>query len=165
MSVKKSPVIGAQFAGKIMRRVNWAVDLLQQLPEYPQGRNNGYCTVANGVNGRPLLIFQVGECPEDKAAHRIDLSQEKALRLIQRANAPHLSSWQSRAPVNDRWGGAVRGNGFILSFSGLPEDADEAVSLVVAVSCSWLTWEKADEIADLSTNAFYAQLKKLWKSR
>jgi len=157
--------IRPDFLRKIVGRVNTAVGLLQQVPSYPREKDNGYCTLADAEDGRPLHIFQVGVCPPEKCLHRLELSQEKALRIVLHKKDEHVSSWQSRDKHLDRWGGAVLGKGMIVSFSGLPEDADEAVSLVVAVSCGWLTWPKADKIAITSGNAIYPHLRRLWTAR
>jgi hypothetical protein len=45
----------------------------------------------------------------------------------------HVSSWESRDPGHDRWGGAIRIEDLIFSFSGLPELADEALMLGVGL--------------------------------
>ena len=95
------------------------------------GREGGYLCIADGKNGLPILTVLVGKVPPHKARKYLAFCQEKAGRLA--GNRGHLSSWESRDPQKDHWGGAIRFNDYILSFSGLPEMGDEAAMLVAAM--------------------------------
>lgn len=128
-----------------------------------ESRTGGYMTVlfpGDRFLPPPLLVAQIGEPADpEKIEKYFSFSQEKAQRLITNANvAGQLSSWQSRDPQKNKWGGAIRAGDYILSFSGLPELADEALMLAVAVSLKMLIPEQADWIADISDNDFYRRL-------
>lgn len=98
-----------------------------------RGKIGGYFCLARAVDGWPLLIVQIGSMPEDKMEGRWRLCQEKALRLA--SHREHLLSRQSSDPDESLqlFPGAIRGNEFILSFSGLPGDGDEAFMLQQSV--------------------------------
>jgi hypothetical protein len=107
-----------------------AVDLIND----PK-RKGGYLCVTMPT-GTPLCVLIVGEVePEEKAQKYFEFCQEKAKRLA--ANAGHVSSWQSRDESQNRYGGAIRTGKFILSFSGFPEDWDEACMVVAAQQCGF----------------------------
>ena len=129
-----------------------------------EDRQWGYLTITSAADARILYVFQVGECPLEKAEKYFRLSQEKARRLFNQIGAGGKSSWQSRNEKNGQWGGAICAENVIVSFSGLPELADEAVSLMTAVLCGWLAIERAREIAAISNNKFLEQLLQLRKA-
>jgi hypothetical protein len=95
------------------------------------GRKGGYFCVADGLTGTPLLVAIVGEVPLEKAEKYMEFAQEKARRLAFQIG--HVSSWESRDPDHNQWGGAIRIEDLIFSFSGLPELADEAAMLGVGL--------------------------------
>ena len=127
-------------------------------------RQWGYLTIVSAIDARILYIIQVGECPLEKAEKYCRLSQEKARRLFNQIGVGRKSSWLSRNEKNDQWGGAICAGKVIVSFSGLSELADEAVSLMTAVFCGWLAIEQAREIAAISDNKFFEQLLQLMKA-
>jgi hypothetical protein len=106
-------------------------------------RQGGYLCVATSM-GIPLLVCRIGEPDETKADKYLALCQEKARRLG--ANPDHDLSYQTRDPDNGQWGGAVRGHGYIVSFSGLPERLDEVLSAMVLFLRNRLPQGKAREI-------------------
>ncbi|HEY4498740.1 MAG TPA: hypothetical protein VJH94_01615 [Candidatus Paceibacterota bacterium] len=121
-------------------------------------RKGGYCCVADH-EGRIHAVFLVGQLPDrEKREKYFYLCQEKAARLAQHSD--HISSWQSRNPQDGRWGGAVKGREFILSFSGLPELWDEASMLVAARSFypRLISEEGSTEIEKLSGNPHVQKL-------
>lgn len=95
------------------------------------------------------LLFGIGS--EEKRYKWQEFSREKAHRLA--THPTHQLSWQSRKPDNDQWGGSIRlPNGFILSFSGLPEWADEVFCAALAVRMGWATVPKMLEVLSISGN-------------
>jgi len=108
----------------------------------------------------------VGRVPTDKFPKYEEFSREKAERIIRnlKNGESHVSSWQSRDPDRERYGGAIMvhipawqvGGGApsvaILTFSGLPEKADEALMIWVAYQLSWLSKEEAGLIIEESNN-------------
>lgn len=124
----------------------------------------GYLVVADGQIGLPLGSLFIGEVPDDKDARYIKLAQEKALRLAANMSVRgHVLSWQSRDPERDLWGGAAyigMGN-VILSFSGFPEELDEAIDLVTASIGLNVPATSLVSLAEISSNRAFFRLMKL----
>lgn len=106
------------------------------------GCSSGYlfCRYPDGLMMRIPLGGPVG----DKHEKHRQLSREMADRLGQ-----HPRNWlssETRQPERERFGGAARGKeGVILSFSGLPENIDEAFVLALLVGMDWCTFDQALE--------------------
>lgn len=98
----------------------------------------------------PLFLAKIGNPIPEKVARYCQLCQEKARRLLE--NPDHLSSWQSRDPGQGKWGGAVRADGLVFSFSGLHEKADEAVVVNLARYAGLLSDVLAQAVAEISDN-------------
>jgi hypothetical protein len=114
-------------------------------------RFGGYVSVTN-LSGSLLLCCAIGDFSVEKRADYIAFSQEKAVRLA--ANASHSLSSQSREPDLMKFGGAVKGENIIVSFSGCPEEVDELISVLVLRELDELTREKAKELLALSGNSY-----------
>lgn len=147
----------------LQRSIDTTLDMLDvmrnlQLIEPP--RTGGYLTVLS-VEDRPhsvpLLVVQIGELTTEKIIKYHAFSREKAARLALNYTE-HRSSWQNRDPDRDQWGGAINTGRHILSFSGLPELADEALMLAVALELGLLSNQQAKQIADISDNQIFRQL-------
>jgi hypothetical protein len=147
-------VIGV--AQSIVRHMS---QILRKVGEEP--RRFGYLTIQRRRDGRVLLVAQIGECPDNKAEKYMTLSLEKGGRLYWCRSCGfknHLSSWQSRNEKRMKYGGAICAGPFILSFSGLPELADEAVMLRLAVELNLISLRTAYRIAKISDNNYARQL-------
>lgn len=109
------------------------------LPE-EKHRSGGYLTIRDAKSNEIILVLACGIIPPEKRLKYLRLSQEKGHRLF---NLPgHYSSWESRNPDNNEFGGALKGYRYIYSFSGHQEEADETISLVTfyeleSVENSW----------------------------
>ncbi|MBI4091088.1 MAG: hypothetical protein HY422_03615 [Candidatus Komeilibacteria bacterium] len=112
--------------------------------------HGGYMNIAERSTGAPLLIMGVGNVPLERISRHLNFSIEKAMRLG--ANPKHESSAQSRNSDKDQYSGAIRARDLIFSFSGFPEDLDEAAMLGIAVYVSQLLPAEAKRIAALSQN-------------
>lgn len=136
--------------------VNLAHRALNETLEHTEAdeehRGGFLCILTPGMPA-PDLVTWIGECPWHRAERRFRLSQEKATRLA--AHPDHFSSWQSRNPDKDQWGGAIRTRGPIVSFSGLPEKADEAICLATAWRCGLIDTVTIDELVKVSDNEVY----------
>lgn len=123
-------------------------------------RKGGYLCLASLDSGVPLLARKVGDLnttPAEKRLKYLDLSQEKSKRL---AFSPgYFSSYQTRNPTRDQWGGAIRTLYFILSFSGLPELADEALCILIAEELGVIPASWVSAIIRESRNAYYRDAK------
>lgn len=100
-----------------------------------QGRTGGWLFIADS-EGEMILHEQIGTIAEPaKNGRYLALSVEQAVRLFEHPD--HRTSWQSRDPDRDRWGGAFRtDDGWVISFCGLPELWNEALVLGVARICT-----------------------------
>ena len=88
-------------------------------------------------NGIPFIAgLMWGSMPIGKAAKRREFALEKATRLA--LHNLHRTSYRSRNPKEERWGGAIRAGLHILSFSGFPEKWDEAAMFVLAIKLGWI---------------------------
>lgn len=120
-------------------------------------KRGGYLTVL--VRGEPgfSLCSAVGVFDADPERY-LAFSQEKAERLHSHWHQ-NISSFESRDPDQGRWGGAIRADDLIISFSGLPELVDEAVVTAAAYWLSEITeYAQVLRIADISQNPFTEQL-------
>ncbi len=127
--------------------------------EYAGRRGGLFCMGRSSVISGALTITYhqpVGPTLAKKRRRYNSPSLEKVYRLHRNPN--HNSSWQSRKPDFDQWGGAIRAGEYIFSFSGLPELADEAVMLATAVMLLLLTLEEACAIARLSDNQYFLKI-------
>ncbi len=102
-------------------------------------KSGGFLTIYYGFSGSALTL-SVGDYDSEKRGKYHNFSLEKAYRLYADwwRNPEAVSSWQTRQPDLNRYGGAVlfspsplSNNINIVSFSGLSEHADEAVSLAL----------------------------------
>lgn len=128
------------------------LDLCKDMPGM-EGETGGYLCVADRA-GTPLVVAKIGEVDAEKTSKYMSFCQEKARRLAD--HPEHVASWQSRKPDEDQYGGAVSGDHYILSFSGLPELADEAVMLVTMASA--MPWEFREDpwvTAERSANPYW----------
>lgn len=112
----------------------------------------GYFTLRSAENGRILFLCEIDDNPPEKVEGRCFNSQEKGKRIFDRRE---FSSWQSRDvdhATQKKYGGAIRTPDFILSFSGLPELADETLCCIVAVRMGWISKSAARELLGYSNN-------------
>jgi len=118
--------------------------------------DTGFFALRCTMLGELILLARIGIMPPNKYEKYLAFSLEKGLRLF--AHLPqHKSSWQSRDNVKF-WGGAIVSKSLILSFSGLPELADEALMLDASVGLGWLSPGEANEIVNISANNYYPRV-------
>ena len=123
------------------------------------GRAGGYFALyergPTGQVGRALILETIGTVIFKCISLYCRLVREKVHRLSQ--HLEHLSSWQSRDPDNNKWGGAIVAGIYYLSFSGLPELCDEAIVLITARTLGIISAHEAMRIAQISNNELYNQ--------
>ncbi len=102
-------------------KLNFNLDLSQ--------RRGGYLTIAHPDDGI-LLVSRI--CLPDliKQERYLFFSQKKAKELSDKGNS-YTTSYQTRNLEEEKYGGAIYINHYILSFSGLPELVEEALLLTV----------------------------------
>lgn len=120
-------------------------------------RKSGYFTLRDLNSGRVIFTIMLGNVPKEKQERYLNLSLEKGDRLYKnyRSDFKIFSSWQTRQPDKDKWGGAIRANRYILSFSGLSELLDEALVLEVVLIMNWENPYRLYEISQVSNNIYY----------
>ncbi len=121
------------------------------------GRTGGYFGLfPKGRFGRIALaeVFKsIGAIKPGKRNLAKKRAQEKPRRLSRHRD--HVSSYQSRNEKRDCWGGAIAARNYYLSFSGLPESCDEALTLIVGRTLGLLTDRQARQIAGISGNSLF----------
>jgi len=115
-------------------------------------QDGGFLSIISSEDGRLLLRRPIGTYNKENEDKYKDFSLEKAQRLFRNLSKDHYSSWQSRNPEKEAWGGAILAKSLIISFSGLPELHDEAFSLVMAVKLDVLNYFEAKNITVISGN-------------
>ncbi len=123
---------------------------LHRLHDVDSRGHGGYLSLRSHASGELTFVYGIGLVLPEKAVKYLQFSQEKSARLF--LHHEHKSSWQSRFPENDRYGGAIRTVDGLLSFSGLPEDLDEALVLAVGYGSGLLSLPDARAIAVISQN-------------
>ncbi|MEK6891414.1 MAG: hypothetical protein AABX03_04745 [Nanoarchaeota archaeon] len=131
-----------------------------------QEKEGGFLTLVLG-DFKKMRIFEIGNYDHSKRDKYASFSQEKAHRVYSDwlRNKTAVSSWQTRQPEIDRYGGAVlfgydyfkRGVSVplhdIVSFSGLSEASDEAVSAMLGYGfLPQVDDEALKKIANVSKN-------------
>ncbi len=127
-------------------------------------RTGGTLVVLALIN--PLLPFRampIGSVDDPaKATAYQGFALEKAERLAAGCfGGGQVSSWQTKDEALERYAGAIRAGGLVFSFSGLPELADEALVLALAVRMTRLARQQAIDIARLSGNEIYPRLAEI----
>jgi hypothetical protein len=122
-------------------------------------KDSGFLTVFDKVSASVMLCCQIQHCPKGKADQYFTFSMEKARRL--QANPDHYTSFQSRDEKSDKYAGAIlcRVN-TILSFSGLPELADEALMIFVAFKAGWIDEKEVLRLSGISQNPYVEKITK-----
>lgn len=128
--------------------------------EHEPGQECGVMCIADSTTGLPIFVCIYGfttRTPELDEC--IAFAQEKAARLASRPS--DWSSWQSRDMTTDpkQYGGAIRVNRLILSFSGFKEEQDEAAMLVLALNTELIDRGIAARFVEMSNNEYFRKLQ------
>jgi len=122
-------------------------------------RHSGYFTVSKVNSLAHLIAIELGDgglqAQDDLDRFQVN-SKEKATRLISGINEGYTTSWQTRNPNENHYGGAVIiCDEYAFSFSGLPELHDEALMLYVAYCSGLISKSDAFKIASISENDYF----------
>lgn len=124
-----------------------------------KGREGGYLCITD-LYGLPILITAIGVMPKELRQRFFNNAREKAARLALLAQfAGHVLSRESRNETLEHWIGAVLGRTIIISFSGLPEDADECYTVLLSVASGELPARTAHRL--LRKNSYYKDVRSL----
>lgn len=152
----------------LYEKANFLVNLSQELKTNPRPEKKGGYLVIALNNFSKMNICPIGTIPKEKTQKYLALAQEKAHRLLAdflRCPDFYVSSWQTRNPETNKWGGSVLFklddiSCNIFSFSGLAELTDEAISLMLGKHFGGVE-EECEYIAAISDNqVYYEMLKK-----
>lgn len=116
-------------AERIFKRI---YPILNQDKPDAERRHGGQMFIlrVDGMTYRPHILSPVGVIVDEEKGRRWQINAiEKAVRLSRHNDT---ISWLTRDPDDGKYGGAIRASGYILSFSGFPELADEAFMVVLA---------------------------------
>ncbi len=141
---------GFYMDSQILEAVAQAMDRVHEHYALSDRPNAGCFTLRSAQSGDLFLLRMFGNLPLEKQKDYFRRSIEKGERLGN--DLLQASSWASRKPDEDKWGGAIRVNLAILSFSGFYEDSDEAVVVYAARLLGWISVTEARQIAELSKN-------------
>lgn len=104
--------------------------LLAQMGE--EGQNGCHFGVYSQYDGKTLMTVTCGHMSPEWSVQCSFWMFEKATRLLEHKD--HTTSYESRNPEADQWGGASENAHYIFSVSGFEEELlDEAMTLVVAI--------------------------------
>jgi hypothetical protein len=130
--------------------------ILGLLAERGEEKTGGYfCLVSKEQSRQILAVIQFGSLSAELATQYSNYVLEKVERLD--AHPDTLASHETRDEAKHRFGGAIRASGYLLSFSGFTEDADEALVLLVAMEKELLTQAEALDIARRTGNTFFTE--------
>lgn len=135
------------------------MNVIAKLPPEEAEREGGYfCLVEQANHFVPVAVALIGEVTNpEKRQKYFDYAREKATRLGNVPLPTHVSSWLTRNPEKNKWGGGIKAGNYYMAFSGLPELADEAAMLLAAWRLGWLTKDQADAIAKQSNNQIFLE--------
>jgi len=126
-----------------------------------RSRQGGYLVIREKGSGKILLLARVGQFPPADTEKYLNFAQEKGARLNKLIAAGDISSWGSRDPESGKWGGAIVAGDLIVSFSGLKEIIDEAVTLVLSLRLDWITHNQVLAVTEISGYRFIKELYNL----
>jgi hypothetical protein len=145
-------------ANDFRKEAEFGLRILLDLPDngFAERHRGGYLILFDSEEGAALRIWRVGKPPAEKWSTFVRYAMEKSQRLFE--NPDQQSSWESRLVEAEQFGGAIRAGSRILSFSGLPEHGDEAITLFVALGLGLLDTKEAEKIAEASGNELIWQI-------
>ncbi len=153
-----------------LEKANYLIGISREIKENPSPNKRGGALFMALGGFSEQVILAVGDIPEDKREKYRMIASEKAHRVYAHwlrgkwlNREDHVvSSYQTRDPDNLMWGGAILFENVpnplaprpsIISFSGLSEWADEALSFVIGHSFG-LDVDKSlvSKVKDISKN-------------
>lgn len=132
--------------------------LLRARERWPKMRA-GFCFALYGCPSRHLILKgMVGKVRDFKIKKYYEFVDEKAKRLFS-MGLFYNSSYESREPELEKYGGAVRGEHYILSISGMAsEHADEAIAMMTLILRKEMNKLSARDIAERTGNKIFGPL-------
>ena len=134
----------------------------EKLPDF-QRKYGGFLCIMDIRTGKIIKTTLIGAVPSEKAERYKSLSQEKAQRLFLNIKGGHITSYESRSPQGDKWGGAIATEKLIISFSGFPEDGDTFICLTTAHETMKLKEEYKKRIIEITNIGYLVEVPELKK--
>lgn len=108
----------------------------------------GFCWAVRSDDGAGYTL-SLGNPHPEKVLRYTRFAGEKCARTCE---SGQISSFTTRDPANDKWGGGIKVYGGYAAISGLPEVWDEALIVAAALALDLLSVDEANAIFDLSQN-------------
>lgn len=134
----------------------WFDKILEAAKKLEPISSGGFINIADLRNGSTFILSICGKIQKENIIKRRAEAQSAAKRLSD--HPCDLSSWSSREPLRDRFGGAVRGNNFIFSFAGFSEAMNEAMMVLLLSATIQIVAKNAREILRISRNEQWGDL-------
>lgn len=115
--------------------VTKAIHMANDAPDAKIMRTGAYLTIVNRHTQQVVLQVLIGAGPPEKVAKWRELSIEKAMRLLGFQHLHHQTSYESQDETMEQYPGAILGNDYVFSLSGLKGLDDEAAMFLVAIKC------------------------------
>jgi hypothetical protein len=134
-------------------------DGVKELAVYSDGCNGGVLVIYDTEVPDPLLTpftIPAGRVSRTEFKTKYAYALCNGLCLLERPDI--RTSRECRHTAPDVLSGAVRAGRFVLSFSGYPEEVDEALMLYVATRLGYLSVEEALSIADTNQHDLYRRV-------
>ncbi len=113
------------------RVVNRAIQIANRGGE---GRTGAYVCIIDHRTGQMILHALIGHGTPEKIAKWRELSLEKATRLLNNLPLGHETSEESMDEARSMYPGAIMGNDYIFSLSGMKAMDDEATMFRTAIA-------------------------------
>lgn len=139
------------------RIIALAQDVMKEIsPLFKSGKNYGFFSIRAKNKELILPAVEIGNVPSENEKEIYSFfSEEKSERLLSHWEEGHITSYESRDPQNDKWGGAVLSLANLgFSFSGCREDEDEAFSTEMALRVDQMTSPYIGEIKRRTGNQY-----------
>ena len=139
--------------------------IMLSLPFSDENHQGAFFSLKKFGYGWLIARMIIGYVPIEKLEKYGRFSMEKPERIESHLPEIHYSSFQSRNPELDQWGGGILGfenenPSFGYGCSGLfPEHCDEAVCLLVALKLGHLNIAQACYIAGISQNEIFMKIR------
>ena len=151
-------------ASGLLTKTDEIFSLLRKLSHNPcEERTGGYLSVYKRKTSRLIVLFPLGKIPAEKEAKYQRCSLEKGRRLCEHPD--DVSSFQSHDDAHEQYPGAIGNDIWIISFSGLPWQCDEALTTVTAYHSSLINYGELCEISKISQNNLIHQLHEKAKAQ
>jgi hypothetical protein len=130
----------------LLRVVEIALEAVEDLTT--SERKGGYLAIIRHSDETVILHCSIGSISEEKKEKYKRLALEKA----RRARKTERSSWKTRDPEKEQYGGGIPAGEYDFGFSGFTETDDEKVVVRITRAVGLITEDDAKKIFAISGN-------------